>query len=94
MNLNSRGRRKLREKLIKRDGLDCFYCGETMSLEWMDIRYPGFENPDYYSMEKLDATLNYSLDNCVLAHKLCNNKAARRPVRNKLLMFHKQRRAV
>jgi hypothetical protein len=68
-----RASRSIRERLLKRDGGDCWFCGEQMgddcTIEHLIPRAAGGTN---------------SLVNLALAHRLCNQKAEDWPLARKL----------
>lgn len=68
-------RRAIVEKLLHRDGPECFFCGKRMkddiSVEHLLSRSKGGSN---------------HLDNLVLAHILCNSEASNRAIVDKIKM--------
>lgn len=72
---------KHKRELLIRDGDECFYCGEVMP-------------EDDITKEHLFSIAQGGRDhinNCVLAHKLCNDKAGHLPIIEKVKMREKMR---
>ena len=78
--LSSYDRRRRRRSIIKRDGLNCFYCGLPMTTD------PG--DNQYCTLERLVAGGPYTIENCVLAHWKCNNAAGNLPANVKIAKRH------
>jgi hypothetical protein len=77
-----RKKRILKEYLLQRDGVLCFYCAQTMSREDTTI-------------EHLVAKFHGGTDemtNLVLAHGACNTKVGILPLHEKLQLRHRMRR--
>ena len=72
----ARRKRSFRSQIIERDGTNCFYCGEPMTEEDMTLEH------------LVARSLNgqNTLENIVLAHSLCNNRAGVLPLHDKLAL--------
>lgn len=72
--LNQKQRQKIRRRLRKRDGDDCFYCGLEMLTHDMTI--------EHVLAKKHGG--NDKLANLALAHEVCNTKAGNMPIVQKI----------
>jgi len=66
----------LTRTLVERDGDLCFYCGKIMLIDDMTREH----------LLAVQSGGNNHIDNLVLAHRLCNQKAGHLPVINKVLL--------
>ena len=66
---------KLRNRLYKRDGKECYYCGikeEDFTRIWGKF-YGGKTRGQKLEVDRRDNEKGYTLENCVLACSICNN---------------------
>lgn len=68
---HSKGRNALRKILLKRDGDLCYWCRNPMLLN-ADHNHP--KSCSIEHLQRRSEGGNNSLDNLVLAHKVCNNE--------------------
>lgn len=66
---------QLLKNLYARDGHNCHYCGipETeFNKIWGATFYGGFKRGQRLEIDRVDNTIDYTLENCVLACAICN----------------------
>lgn len=73
MKINKKEKEDLRDKLYKRDGEKCHYCGiEEEDFFWIWGKFYGGKRRKL-EVDRKDNQKDYSEENCVLACPVCNN---------------------
>jgi 5-methylcytosine-specific restriction endonuclease McrA len=73
--MNKKEKDKLRDKLYKRDGKKCYYCGikeEDFIRIWGEF-YGGKKRGQKLEVDRKDNKKDYIEENCVLSCAICNN---------------------
>ena len=73
--LSSKEKEKLRDQLYTRYGSKCHYCGieeKNFITVWGKTFYGGIKRGRILEIDRIDNSLGYCIENCVLACALCN----------------------
>jgi len=73
--LGNTEKRQLRSELYKRDGRRCHYCGipeDEFYQIWGGSFYGGFKRGQKLEVDRKVNSLEYDIENCVLACAICN----------------------
>ena len=72
--INKKEKDKLRNRLYKRDGKECYYC-EIKEEDFIQIwgKFYGGNRGQKLEVDRRDNEKGYTLENCVLSCSICNN---------------------
>ena len=73
--LSSKEKEELRNQLYERDGTKCHYCSieeKNFTTVWGETFYGGIKRGRILEIDRIDNSLGYCIENCVLACALCN----------------------